>query len=157
MRKRQTLLFISMLTTALSPAVVLCATTSAQSEARIAHPQVPRIAAESLKQLLDQKADVVIVDTQDPEGYALWHIPTAVNIPYSPSENPADREMRLSALPMEKLVVIYCLCEEGADSGAMALELRKLGFSAAKVKVLAGGLIKWDERGYPMVKDESAP
>jgi len=60
----------------------------------------------------------------------------------------------LMALPMDKLVVIYCLCEEGTDSARMALELRRLGYDHDKVKVLEGGLLKWDERGYPMVKTQ---
>ena len=60
----------------------------------------------------------------------------------------------LIALPMDKLIVIYCLCEEGTDSARMAIELQSLGYSDGKVKVLEGGLIKWDELGYPMIKQE---
>jgi len=55
---------------------------------------------------------------------------------------------------MDKLIVIYCLCEEGTDSARMALELIHLGYEAAKIKVLEGGLIKWDESGYPIIKQE---
>ena len=124
-------------------------------ESELVHPEIPRIAPQKLKQLLDEKADIVIVDTQDPEGYDMWHVPTAVNIPYNPMENPREREMRLVALPMSKLIVIYCLCESGADSANMAAELRKLGYAYGKVRVLADGLIKWEEAGYPLVKKET--
>ena len=34
----------------------------------------------------------------------------------------------LIALPGDKLIVIYCLCEEGTDSARMALELKRLGY-----------------------------
>jgi rhodanese-related sulfurtransferase len=129
---------------------------SAESSAiKIAHPEVPRIAARDVKQMIARNADVVIVDTQPAENYEMWHIPTAVNIPYISTGNPTDREMMLVALPMEKLIVIYCLCEEGTDSAQMALELKRLGYDHDKVKVLEGGLIKWDEQGYPMIKAET--
>jgi rhodanese-related sulfurtransferase len=55
---------------------------------------------------------------------------------------------------MEKLIVIYCLCEEGLDSAKMAIELLQLGYSEDKVRVLEGGLVLWDEKGYPMIKQQ---
>lgn len=121
---------------------------------KLTHPEVPRIAALEVKRLITKKADIVIIDTQPAENYEMWHIPTAVNIPYVSTANPTDREMMLVALPMDKLIVIYCLCEEGTDSARMALELKRLGYDNDKVKVLEGGLIKWDEAGYPMIKTE---
>ncbi len=130
-------------------------TPTAHSGVEWAHPEIPRIAAKDVKQLLSNKADIVIVDTQPSDGYDLWHIPTAVNIPYSLTVDPTNRELMLIALPMDKLIVIYCLCEEGTDSARMALELRSLGYSEDKVKVLEGGLIKWDELGYPLLKQQT--
>ncbi len=130
------------------------ATTAIRSDVKWSHPEIPRIAAKDVKQMLSKKADFVLVDTQPADGYDLWHIPTAVNIHYSPVEDPINRELMLMALPMDKLIVIYCLCEEGTDSARMALELRSLGYSDDKIKVLEGGLIKWDELDYPMIKEE---
>jgi rhodanese-related sulfurtransferase len=121
---------------------------------KTAHPEMPRIAALEVKRLIENKTDFVIIDTQPAENYEMWHIPTAVNIPYISTANPTDRELMLIALPMDKLIVIYCLCEEGTDSAGMALEMKRLGYDNDKVKVLEGGLIKWDEAGYPMVKQE---
>lgn len=120
----------------------------------IAHPEVPRIAALEVKKLIEKKADFIIIDTQPAENYQMWHIPAAVNIPYISTGNPTDREMMLVALPMDKLIVIYCLCEEGTDSARMALDLKRLGYDNDKVKVLEGGLIKWNESDYPMIKQE---
>jgi rhodanese-related sulfurtransferase len=124
------------------------------SKIKIAHPEVPRIAALEVKQLIAKKADIVIIDSQPSENYEMWHIPTAVNIPYISTANPTDREMMLMALPMEKLIVIYCLCEEGTDSARMALELIRLGYDHEKVRVLEGGMVNWNEKGYPMIKQE---
>ena len=131
------------------------AKTGASTKVTLTHPEVPRIAALEVKQLIANKADIVIIDTQPAENYEMWHIPKAVNIPYISTGNPTDREMMLVALPMNKLIVIYCLCEEGTDGARMALELNRLGYDHDKVKVLEGGLIKWDERGYPMIKTET--
>ena len=128
--------------------------TNTDAPARIAHPEVPRMPAAELAQLIKTKADIVIVDTQPSDGYQMWHIPSAVNIPYVSTANPMDRQLMLIALPMNKVIVVYCLCEEGTDSARMALELRDLGYDYDKIKVLEGGLIKWDEKGYPMIKTE---
>jgi rhodanese-related sulfurtransferase len=130
------------------------AKTAITPEIEWSHPEIPRIAAKDVKKLLDNGADFVLVDTQPADGYDLWHIPTAINIHYSPIGDPTNRELMLIALPMDKLIVIYCLCEEGTDSARMAIELQSLGYSDGKVKVLEGGLIKWDELGYPMIKQE---
>jgi rhodanese-related sulfurtransferase len=116
---------------------------------KVAHPVANPI---ELAQLIRSKAEIVIVDTQSADGYEMWHIPSAINITYDSTANPTDRQLMLMALPTEKPIVIYCLCEEGTDSAKMALELRQLGYSDANVKVLEGGLILWDEKGYPMTK-----
>jgi|WetSurMetagenome_2_1015567.scaffolds.fasta_scaffold246599_2 rhodanese-related sulfurtransferase len=127
-------------------------TASLSTPKSIVHPEVPRIPAPELAQLLKTRADIVIVDTQAPDSYEMWHIPSAINIPYISTANPMDRQLMLRALPMDKLIVIYCLCEEGTDSAKMALELRQLGYNKENIKVLEGGLVLWDEKGRPMIK-----
>lgn len=123
-----------------------------ETKTKLAHPEVARIPAKELAQLIKSKAEIVIVDTQSADGYEMWHMPSAINITYDSTADPTDRQLMLMALPMDKLIVVYCLCEEGTDSAKMALELRQLGYSNEHVKVLEGGLVLWDEKGYPMVK-----
>ena len=74
----------------------------------LAHPEVPRITAEELKQLIDQHADIVIVDTRDAVSYEYGHIPGAINIYYDPTADPTTRELILVALPGDKLIALYC-------------------------------------------------
>jgi rhodanese-related sulfurtransferase len=124
------------------------------AKAKLAHPEIPRIPAKELVQLLKNKADIVVVDIQASDGFDMWHIPSAVNITYVSTEDPTNRQLRLMALPMEKMIVVYCLCEEGTDSAKMAIELMQLGYSKEKIRVLEGGLVLWDEKGYPMVKQQ---
>ncbi len=123
-----------------------------ETKIKLAHPEVPRMPAKELVQLLKKKAEILIVDTQSADGYEMWHIPSAINITYDSTADPTNRQLMLMALPMDKSIVIYCLCEEGTDSAKMALELRQLGYSNENVKVLDGGLVLWDEKGYPMIK-----
>lgn len=120
----------------------------------ISHPEVPRIPATELARLIKSKAKVIIIDTQDPDGFQMWHIPTAINIPYSPTADPTDRQLKLMELPAGTPIVIYCLCEEGTDSAKMALEMRQLGYRTDQIRVLEGGLVLWDEKGFPMVKQK---
>jgi rhodanese-related sulfurtransferase len=128
----------------------------AETKVKLAYPEIPRMPSKELVQLLRKKAEVVIVDTQSADGYEMWHIPSAINITYDSAADPTNRQLMLMALPMGRQIVIYCLCEEGTDSAKMALELRQLGYSNEKVKVLEGGLVLWDEKGYPMVKQKVA-
>lgn len=123
---------------------------------KVTHPEVPRMPAAELRDLLAKKADIIIVDAQSPDGFEMWHIPSAINITYDVTANPMDRQLLLMALPLDKQIVIYCLCEEGTDSANMALELRQLGYSSEKIKVLEDGLVLWDEKGYPMVRQKVA-
>jgi rhodanese-related sulfurtransferase len=124
------------------------------SKKPISHPEISRIPAAELVQLLKKKADIIILDTQSPDDYAMWHIPSAINVPYIPAEDPTARQLKLMSLSMDKLIVIYCLCEEGADSAKIAIELKQLGYNKEKIKVLEGGMVLWDEAGYPMVKQK---
>jgi rhodanese-related sulfurtransferase len=128
----------------------------AQGKVKLTHPEVPRMPAKELLQNLKKSADIVLVDTQSGDGYEMWHIPSAINITFDSTADPTTRQLMLRALPMDKQIVIYCLCEEGTDSAKMALELRQLGYSKESVKVLEGGLVLWDEKGYPMVKQKVA-
>ena len=114
-------------------------------------PNIPRITAEELRQMIDKGADLVAVDTRDSGSYDAGHIKGAINIYYNPTADPTERQMMLVALPMDKLVVTYCDCTDDANSAKMADELYKLGYDRDKVKVLAGGSLRWVELKYPMV------
>jgi rhodanese-related sulfurtransferase len=122
---------------------------------KLVHPEVPRIPAKEVKEMLAKKADFVLVDTSPADYFELWHIPTAINISYiTLADDPSKKESMLGKLPKDKLIVIYCLCEEGGDSSEVALMLRQMDYRRDKIKILEGGMIKWDEAGYPMIKTE---
>jgi hypothetical protein len=70
---------------------------TAPAKIKLVHPEVPRIPARDLVQLLKNKADIILVDTQPTDGYEMWRIPSAINIPYVATANPTDRQLMLMA------------------------------------------------------------
>ena len=67
-----------------------------------------RITGEELIKSLDALGKVVVVDTRNNSNYNAAHIPGAVNVYYDPSGSPAEREMMLTVLPGDRLLVFYC-------------------------------------------------
>jgi rhodanese-related sulfurtransferase len=124
---------------------------SAAPKDEVVLPNIPRVTAEELKQMIDKGADFVTLDARDSASYEAGHIKGAVNIYYDPTADPTDRQMMLIALPMDKLIVTYCDCTDDASSAKIADELYKLGYDRDKVKVLSGGSLRWVELKYPMI------
>lgn len=124
---------------------------TAAAKDEVVLPNIPRISAEDLRQMIDKGADFVTLDVRDTGSYEAGHIKGAVNIYYDPTADPTDRQMMLIALPMDKLIVTYCDCTDDASSAKIADELYKLGYDRDKVKVLSGGSLRWVELKYPMV------
>jgi len=69
---------------------------------------VLRISCEELKRLVDAGEKVVIIDTRQNIEYSAGHIHGAVNIYYDALGDPQQRELMLSALPGDVLLVPYC-------------------------------------------------
>ena len=115
-------------------------------------PQVLRISAEEVKRMLEEKAKMVLVDTRDSLSYDDGHIQGAVNVYYDPTVDPRDREPMLTALPMDKLIVISCDCNNEEDSAPMVMELLQLGYDRDKVKALRGGTLRWNALHYPVYR-----
>jgi len=124
---------------------LICSGQIPASEAK-QQSRYPLVTSEELKKLIDAKVtqDVVIVDTQPAEYFAEAHIPGAVNLPY------ADRIKSPVNLPRTKTLVLYCPCEHEEESTEMATKLEKLGYT--KLKLLQGGLPRWQELKYPTSK-----
>jgi hypothetical protein len=70
-----------------------------------ASPGLPRITAQELKQQLDRKEAVTIVDVRARVGFKLFSIQGAINIPNDPEE---ESIAGLRSLPKDRLIVFYC-------------------------------------------------
>jgi quinohemoprotein ethanol dehydrogenase len=113
-------------------------------------PEVPRITAEEVQQLLKSRTNVVLVDTDDRIAYDAEHIKGAVNIAYDPTTDPQERQTTLGALPSDRLIVFYCNCAHEEDSAPLVKEIWQLGYDHEKVKALKGGLTRWEQLSYPL-------
>jgi len=69
-------------------------------------------------------------------------LPGAVRI------GPDDLKVRISLIPMDRDVVLYCTCPSEETSAKVALELRKMGIR--RVRPLRGGLQGWKDAGLPL-------
>jgi len=94
-----------------------------------------------LKRHIDDGSDeVVIVDTAAALIFEEEHIPGAINFPWV-------HEISLPVgLPRDKMLVLYCACQNHEDSADMAEKLSHAGFYNAKV--LEGGWFEWLDLGF---------
>ena len=129
-------------------------TTSIQTtlpDVELAFPEVPRISVEELKKLIDDKADFMLVDVEDPSVFAGEHIVGAINIPYNPIDT-TNTELKLIGLPKDKLIVFYCNCPGEESSAAVAKLAVGMGLMMGNIKVLRGGFGWWVTLNYPIAK-----
>jgi rhodanese-related sulfurtransferase len=120
-------------------------------KAHVVHPELPRITAEELRQLIVKKDNFVLVDTRDRASYDKGHVKGAINIYYDPVGDPMAREFSLMALPIDKLLIIYSNCEDDEISTRMVMELFDLGYDLDMIKIVSRGIIRWNELGYPLI------
>jgi rhodanese-related sulfurtransferase len=118
-----------------------------------------------LKTLMDQKADMVLVDTMPLEdSYLKNHLPGAVQFLFpiklmeswdtneTGGKTVADFEELLGA-DKDALIVVYCGFVKCGRSNNGAVWARKLGYT--NVKRLPGGVFAWKGAAYPMNSGET--
>lgn len=73
------------------------------------------LSSSQLKQMIDNKEDIYLIDVRTEEQYAESHIPIAVNIPYN------KLGVMITQIPKDKKVVLYCNTGQKSASGAQFL------------------------------------
>lgn len=86
-----------------------------------------------LKEKLQRKEDIFLLDVRTPEEYSNWKIEGSVNIPVN------EVISNLEKIPKEKQIIT--ICAHGQRSQYAANMLMKNGFSA---KTLWGGMASWN-------------
>ena len=64
--------------------------------------EAERITVEQLKSMLDDKVDVIVVDTRSPGSFEAGHIPGAVSMDY-----PDEIRAGIDQLPRKKTIIFY--------------------------------------------------
>lgn len=113
-----------------------------------ARDEIPRISIKELKNMIDKKAEVTIIDVQPKAIYDKGHIKGAASIPWKSQLLLED----VWSIPGGIPIVIYCACGPGeSDSADIAKQLIKMGYS--DVMVLQHPAIEgWKDSGYPIEK-----
>lgn len=86
--------------------------------------------------------DHVFIDVRSKSEYENGHIKGALNIPLS------EIDKRVSEIPMNKPIIVYCNGSSCIRSGRAAVILLNNEYS--NIYILTGsGIIEWIEKGYP--------
>ena len=109
----------------------------------------PAVTVTELKSQNDSGVEIFVVDVRTQKEFDAGHLEfTDDLIPYDEIEN------NLNRLPENKEALIYCFCRSGRRSGITTNYLRSNGF--INVFNVEGGIIAWNEAGYPVVSDSSS-
>jgi rhodanese-related sulfurtransferase len=115
------------------------------------------VSTEELKSWIDQKKDMIIVDTMPFEdSFKKQHIPGAVQMEFPiPEMTSLDDQKKMAFEKLlgpdkDKLIVIYCGFTKCTRSHNGAMWAVKLGYK--NVYRYPGGIKAWDEAGYPVDK-----
>lgn len=111
-----------------------------------ARGEIPEIAPEELRKLVDQKASVRLVDVREQAEFDEGYVPGATFIPRGFLELRVEDKVK-----RDEDVIVYCA--GGVRSLLAAKTLRNMGYD--KVRSLAGGFTKWKDAGNPWQKPVS--
>jgi rhodanese-related sulfurtransferase len=103
------------------------------------------VSTEQLKTMIDEKKEVVLVDTRTAEEFQEAHIRGAISIPEKTFES------QLALLPVDKntMIVLYC---NGVKCGKSRKAAKKAETAGYRNLVLyAEGFPVWEEKGYAIV------
>jgi molybdopterin/thiamine biosynthesis adenylyltransferase/rhodanese-related sulfurtransferase len=101
---------------------------------------IPQISVQELKQKLDAKEDIFVLDVREPHEYLIANL-GAPQIPVG------EVERRVGELAAQKNREVVVHCRSGARSQKAALILKQAGFS--NVSNLAGGILAWADKIDP--------
>lgn len=74
-------------------------------EGNFTNPELPRIAAERLKQFIDNGVSLILVDTRIEFLFNMGHLPQSINLPFKPED---EQITNLLLLPKDKFIIFYC-------------------------------------------------
>lgn len=122
------------------------------SGAMLVWPEVAKLAgggAEHLgtleaTRLMNQGANVLVLDVREADEYATGHLPRARHVPLKELAGRAAEFAKYKAKP------VIVTCRTGARSGAAARALRAAGFE--QVYQLRGGVAAWQQASLPLEK-----
>jgi thiosulfate/3-mercaptopyruvate sulfurtransferase len=115
------------------------------------------VTAKELKGWIDQKKEMLIVDTMPFEAsYKKQHVPGALQMEFpipemtSIDDKTKDALIKLLGPDKDRVIVFYCGFVKCTRSHNGAMWAKKLGYK--NVYRFAGGIKAWDQAGFPIGK-----
>lgn len=103
------------------------------------------IAREELIRRIGSSEKIALVEVLDPEYYAEFHLPGAINVPLS---DHFDQAIRAAVPDRHTPVIVYCRNERCTASTEAAKRLDDLGY--LHVYDYTAGKTDWKEAGLPV-------
>lgn len=100
-----------------------------------------------VKKIKDNE-DIILLDVRTPEEYEEIHLENAVLLPVQELSQQTLASIGLGENAKDKEIVIYC--RSGARSESAYNIMNTLGYT--NIKSVAGGIIHWEEDGYPFTE-----
>lgn len=104
------------------------------------YPSIASISTETLKEKLERKDTISIIDVRSPDEFNVSHLPKATN----------KTDPKTIFLPLETTIVVYC--SVGIRSAEFAKKLDNHGY--VNVFNLRGSIFEWANNGYPLQQGE---
>jgi rhodanese-related sulfurtransferase len=105
---------------------------------------ITNITADEVYKLLSSNKDHFILDVRSKEEFDSGHIEGAYLVPVSELEN------RLTELPRDKPIIVYC--RSGSRSTSAANILLEKGFK--EIFNMTGGITDWQSKGFPVIVEK---
>lgn len=117
---------------------------SVATHAEVSAGELPQIGRDELRNRIERRDGLFVIDALPPMSYAVSHLPGAVNLP--PERVDALAERRVPDKDAE--IVVYCANPRCESSIETAERLIALGYT--NVRHYAGGKREWIEAGLPV-------
>lgn len=106
-----------------------------------------KISAESLKQEMDERNGVLIINVLNKNTYKDCAIQGSLHVPVQHLPYYAKKKVRKGKWSFDQEIVIYCASADCPLSRYAYKLLKNLGFT--NVKLFRGGMREWKQKGYP--------
>jgi rhodanese-related sulfurtransferase len=110
-----------------------------------AKQRVREVTVDDVKQMLDDKADFLLIDVREDNEWAKDHLPAAVHLGKGIIERDVEQRVPDLATPL----VLYC--GGGFRSALAADALQRMGYT--NVASMDGGIREWREKGLPLTSE----
>jgi rhodanese-related sulfurtransferase len=107
-----------------------------------AKKRVREVTVDDVKQMLDDKADFLLVDVREDNEWAKDHLPAAVHLGKGIIERDVEQRVPDLGTPL----ILYC--GGGFRSALAADALQKMGYT--NVASMDGGIREWREKGFSL-------